>query len=466
MPARREAPKPAEPEPEPKTCEIPGRGAFVPAGTPNLDLLCGCTRIVGDLAIDASASVDLRCLRDAREITGELVIRAVSDSGVSMDLRELEQLQRVGTLSLSELPLSDLEVFANLQSAEAIALEKMTELRDLRGLAAEIDRLQISGCDALTDLRGLRASVRELWLEKNARLHSLSGFIGLPADTGRTGPDVRIDDCPELQSVEGLFGAEHPWIYRLQLFSLPKLKRVDVRSARGLEALVAQGCTALEEIRGVEAIETMGQLHFTGLNAMTRLPNFTKLRSIIDLELIDLPGLTNLEQLSALTTVENASLSYMDALTSLHGLEQLASGKRILLEDLLGLETLDGLRGLQTVDILWLQGNRKLQTLAGLTLKRAGELAVRFNEELRSLEGLEMLTDVGTLDVSQNPQLRSVRALAGLETSAKVYVRSNPRLSQCEVDWLATALPAGSMQDLAAGSDASATADCATAADE
>jgi hypothetical protein len=140
-------------------------------------------------------------------------------------------------------------------------------------------------------------------------------------------------------------------------------------------------------------------------------------------------------------------MSFMDSLTSLSGLENVSRAQRILVEDLLALESLDGLRGLQSVNTLWIHDDDKLENLRGLNLTSALELAVRYNDALQSLEGLEMLGQAGTVDVSENPALVSVRALGGLREPAKVYARANRKLPQCALDWLAMHLPEGSTHE-------------------
>lgn len=409
-----------------KVCAFPDGSASVPAQV-SLDAVCGCTRVDGDLSIDASSVSDIRCLSSLREVTGKLAISASTGSSTLANLTGLDHLQKVQALSISGLAVTELTVLENLRTA---------------------DSFQLTQCDNLTDLRGLRADITEFWLEKNSRLRSLDGFVGLAAVPGAaSGPSVRIEDHPELESLEGLFRSDHQRVRRLQLIGLPKIERVDLRSASELDALVVRSCSALQEIRGVESIGAMSQLHLTGLTVLPSLPGLTNLRSVVDLELIDLPLLRNLAPLSSLVTVDKIAMSFMDSLSSLSGLENVAYAQRILVEDLFALESLDGLRGLQSVGTLWLHDDDKLESLRGLNLTSALELAVRYNDALQTLEGLEMLGKAGTVDVSENPVLVSVRALGGLREASKVYARANGQLPQCALDWLAMHLPEGSTHE-------------------
>jgi hypothetical protein len=127
-----------------------------------------------------------------------------------------------------------------------------------------------------------------------------------------------------------------------------------------------------------------------------------------------------------------------------------------LIEDLPALESMDGLRGLQNVDTLWIQGDDKLESLRGLTLKSARELAVRYNDVLKTLDGLDMLGEISTLDFSENPELVSIHALASLHTPGRIFARANTSLSQCELDWLAARLPAGSTHEFSENKPAAA----------
>jgi hypothetical protein len=408
----------------------------------SLDAVCECTRVEGDLTIDAVAVTDIRCLRSLREVTGKLAITAPMGSSMLTNLSGLEQLNEVGSLILSDLPVTDLAVFANLRRAKSVVLTNLTALATLDGLHCEVDHFELTQANSLTDLSGLRATIREFWLQKNAKLRSLDGFIGLPGASGDApGPNIRIEGDPELESLDGLFQSEHARVARFQLLGLPKLETLDLRDASELAALVVRSCTVLHEIRGLDSIETLEQLHLTGLTKLSSLPSLMKLRSIVDLELIELPLLKDLQQLSPLTSVDRISLTYLDSLKSLHGLENVTRGQRFLFEDLIGLESLEGLRGLEKIDTLWIAGDDKLKSLRGLNLQSARELAVRYNDLLQTLEGLEKLADVGTIDFSENPALITVRALGSLQAAEKVFARANGRLAQCELDWLVRRLP-------------------------
>jgi hypothetical protein len=494
-------------------------------GSVTLGAACGCTRVEGDLALDAGSAGDLGCLRELREVTGKLAISARMSSSWLTNLRGLDGLRSVRALSLTGLSVTDLTALSNLQSAgelqlrglpriqdlrglehvawtqltlegnaalrsldglhvpqvitalsvrenpqletleqlrsmraaDSIELEHLAALATLEGLDGEIDRFRLTQCDNLVDLRGLRANIRAFALENNTRLRSLEGFVGLSAQPGAgSGPEVLIDTQPELESLDGLFRSDHGAIARLQLLGLPKIEAIDLRSPSALGALVVRTCTALREIRGVESIETIAQLHLTGLTALPRLPAFDALRHIGDLELIELSRVADLAPLSSLTSADRTSLSLMDSLSSLHGLEQLSRAGRLLIEDLLALESLEGLRGLQNVDTLWIQGDDKLESLRGLTLKSARELAVRYNDALKTLDGLDKLGEISTLDISENPALVSIRALASLHTPGKIFARANRSLSQCELDRLAARLPAGSTHEFSENGPAAA----------
>jgi len=407
------------------SCSFSTDSAAVPSKT-SLAAVCGCTTIDGDLFIDASAIADIRCLGGLQSIKGKLGISARSGASVLASLAGLEQLQQARAVTLTGLTVPDLTALTNLR---------------------DVDEFRITQCDNLSDLRGLRANIRALWLDKDAKLRSLEGFSGLTASQDSPA-SVRIESQPELESLDGLFRGDHPYLTRFQVIGLPKLTSIDLRSARELGALVVRSSTSLQEIRGVDSVEKIGQLHLTGLSKLARLPSFDALTSVVDLELIEMPLLRDLAQLSNLTSVEKMSLSFMDSLSSLHGLEKVSRAQRILIENLTGLETLAGLRGLQTVNTLWIHDDDKLKSLRGLRLDDAFELAVRFNDALQKLDGLETLRKVGTLDVSENPALTSVRALSGLREAEKIYARANGKLPQCELDRVMKQLPRGSTHEI------------------
>ena len=368
------------------------------------------------------------------------------------ELRSLEGLrvpETIAALTLSDDPkLESLEALRPMRAAESVLLTKLAALATLDGMSAEIDRLQVAQCDSLVDLRGLTAGIRSFVLENNAQLRALDGFAGLLMRPGAaTGPEVRIENQPELESLEGLFAAEQQAIARLHLMGLPKIESVDLRSASQLGALVVRSCNALREIRGVESIEEMAQLHLTGLPAMSRLPAFDALRSVGDLELIELRQIGDLAPLAKLTMAKAMSLNMLDSLSSLHGFERLESVGRLLLEDLHALENLDGLRSLRSAETLWIQDTDKLENLRGLALQSVTELAVRYDDKLRSLDGLDTLAEIGTLDFSANPELVSIRAVRNLRQATRIFARANGKLPQCELDQLVTRLPSGTAHE-------------------
>jgi hypothetical protein len=432
-----------------KACSLPDGAASVPSKLA-LDEVCGCVKVEGDLSIDASAVGDLKCLRTLTEVTGKLEISATSGASKLTSLNGLDKLQRVHALSLARIGVTDLKALSKLEVAASVALANLPALESLEGLGGKIDHFELTQCDGLTDLHGLTADIREFWLAKNAQLHSLAGFSGLQAaPDAAAGLSIRVESNPELESLEGLFRADQPRLDRMQLQGLPKIQVVDFRSASELHLLVIRSCTGLHEIRGLDAIETMDQLHLTGLSALATLPSIPKLKRIVELELLELPLLKSLEPLSGLTSVDRIAMSYMDALPNLRGLKGLASGQRFLFEDLYGLKTLDGLEGLKTIDTLWISNADKLTSLKGLTLQDAREFAVRYNDVLKSVDGLQMLRKVGTLDVSENPALTSLRGLSNLHEADKVFSRLNGKLPQCELDRLLKQLPENTTHEFA-----------------
>jgi hypothetical protein len=446
----RRAVKPLKAEPvkrPPPLCSFAEGAGQIPAKVP-LDRVCGCTRIDGDLAIDARAVSDLSCLTGLREVTGKLTIAAATGLA-SIDLSGLSQLESVRGLALTGLRVDDVKVLAKLQRAEEVSLTGLTSLTTLEGLLGKLDRFQLTQADSLEDLRGLRAEIGELWLDRNAKLRTLAGFAGLTASADASPVrSVRIETNPALENLDGLFAAPPEKLQRFQVIGSPKIETLDVGGVGELSALVVRSCKALREIRGTAAIEALGQLHLTGLPALVSLPSFERLTSVVDFELIELGKIPDLAPLSSLTRIDRMSLSFLDSLTTLHGLEKVELGQRFLLEDLYSLMDLSGLRGLRSIGTFWIQDDETLTSLRGLHVHDAVELAVRYNDHLQTLDGLETLEKVGTLDVSSNPVLTSVRALRALKEAEKLFARANYKLPQCELERLAKRLPETTAREL------------------
>jgi hypothetical protein len=325
------------------------------------------TRVGGDLAIYGGLTrVDLSRLRvvDGSQIVScpalaELGLGSLTSIGGDLIL------ERVRALSRLDLPMLEL-VGGRMAIAEregAVGLEVVAAPR-----LWHVGSLFIGSAHALTSIE-------------------LSGLTEVDA----VGGDVTLVDLPALRDLDlplSYLGiqAEHPATLTIQatglealdlpltgvngaiyLVSNPSLRRVRLAALATVATLEIGDCPVLDTL-SAPAADGLDALRLTGDPALVR---------------IELGGITALPTLTLRTT----------------GVADLA--------------WLPSLRALRDAD---LASNPNLTSLAGTQLAAASHLTIAANPALRSLAGLERLTELDGLDLDGNAVLDNLDALAGLQT--------------------------------------------------
>jgi hypothetical protein len=259
---------------EESTCDglVSTSGTFFARNQAEVDALRGCRELPGALQIRApdrdSASFSLAPLSELEVVDGLLSI-----SGPLQSLAGLESLQRVASLQLVDLLVSDLAPLASLGSVQRGPADER-----VRGL------ISIERCDELIDLTGLE----NLTTWSSLRLQDLENLVTLEGlQTPLQVEEVEISTAPSLADVSALATLQH-----VQRFSL--------------------SYTAVANLDGF-ALETAGSVGLSFNDALTDLDGLGRLRALDTLVIIENDGLLrielpSLEDFAAITIAHNAVL--------------------------------------------------------------------------------------------------------------------------------------------------------------
>jgi hypothetical protein len=404
----------------------------------DVERLRGYTSVEESVVVCSSTLVNLRGLECLREIGGSLSVRPMVEADgaqcpgnpVLESLEGLEQLQRVGTVQLSELPrLRSLQGLGGLRQAGCLQLTDNHALSSFDGLG-ELETpvcLSLAGNGSITSLdffRGVRTFDALSIAREN--LVSLDGLQDMVEVRRR----LRLQNNPRLESLAALANLERIG------GDLNVVGHSELRGLGGLEQLHSVG----RELR-VEDNASLTDLR--GLQQLSLLSGDLSIRSNPALQ--TLRGLGPVVRVKDLRIVENAQLQTLD------GLEQVVAADGVVqIRENQALTGLDGLSRLVRAYALRVETNAALSSLAGLaSLAELGPegLLVTNNASLESL-ALGALTDVqGDVTLSVNPELRQIDSLDRLELAPSITIMGNQSLSQCQIDALRAALSATSAGD-------------------
>jgi hypothetical protein len=179
---------------------------------------------------------------------------------------------------------------------------------------------------------------------------------------------------------------------------------------------------------------------------------------------LQISGVSSLRPLQRLRSVrERLRITNSDALVSLAGLNALERAGGLHLSRLPNVSDLRGLDRLTALGSLDLWGHiadpsaslgiTSLKALSGL---RGSLSAVNISDvtKLRSLDGLENISELGTLYVFRNPALADLRGLAGVSRVQDLEIGGNPLLPSCAVNAFATRVGATNRESAPNGAQA------------
>jgi len=349
-----------------------------------LEALAGCEEIQGRLTIDIFEGLDLAPLASLRRVSSyfevgtlplfdrdpaaQVALEAVQESGILPSLQGLESLERVGSLQLNSLLVTD---FTELESLRQI--DETFHLYDLRNV---------------TSLVGLEA-VRTSRLEIGycPKLETLDGFTFEEVSGG-----LSLDTLPALTSIDAYAGVGvvdgRLSIYGTGLESLPDL------SLSSVLQLVIKGNPGLVDVSGLRTLSFANELRIVGnplLKAFPAMPDLHYFGSLdvigngIETLALNFPALETLKQ-----TIGNRTVDL--------------PAERVVIASNPGLLHVGAPFGYQRVRNFLVYDNASLQDIDFGSLERADLLVIEENAVLDSVS-LPSLAGVGTLEVTNNPKL-------------------------------------------------------------
>ncbi|KAA0993373.1 T9SS type A sorting domain-containing protein [Dyadobacter aurulentus] len=191
-------------------------------------------------------------------------------------------------------------------------------------------------------------------LPGNLTVSNVSNLSFLSHVTAVAG-NVRIEDCPDLTSLNGLQGLESVGggLLLSTLMALPGLSELENLKAVGTEGLTIALLPQLTSLDGLEQLTSLeGQFYLYNLESLSDITAVDKLTTVGgDLSFYALPSLSNLDGLNALTSVGGEVALYaLPSLSNLEGLNAVTSiGGNFYMYYLLSLGNLDGLSNLTSV---------------------------------------------------------------------------------------------------------------------
>lgn len=343
----------------------------------------GCRRVEGDLTVTGLRSRDLSPLSALSLVSGTLTL------SMSGTLSGLENLRRVGHLSLADLDVPTLEPLTNLTFLTGHGDGQLTILQSpsLRNLA---------GLGSLRTLGGIEIS-------GNARLETLAG-LRVPSHL----ESILVASNPNLKDLVGLS-------------SLSSFDRLDLRDN-----------DSLRQLQGLEGVSSAASLHLSNSPALQDASALSQLRTLGSL-FIDDVGLTNLDGFVTLRSVrdvvlqDNRNLTQVDALARLEQLDDLVvTGNS-------GLLRLPSFPEITVMDRVLVRGNAALGSgPIFLRLIETNSLTISENPRLTRVDGFPELRTVRAVEVSENQDLREVN-LSTLEDVNRLRIVCNPNLPEASL---------------------------------
>ena len=201
----------------------------------------------------------------------------------------------------------------------------------------------------------------------------------------------------------------------------------DLIISRTSELLELSGLEALNEISGDLIIRLNRELSTTfGLNNLQRIGG--------DLEISANSALNNLDALASVEGVQNFRFAHNAAMKRLFDMTSINSLNVVTIEGNTSLENIAGLNG-TSIRELTINGNDVLENLRGLeSTTNLASFELRYNESLKSVEGLENLRRISdALVIEYNDMLEDLNGMGFLESGPlTLNIANNPMLTSID----------------------------------
>jgi len=189
-------------------------------------------------------------------------------------------------------------------------------------------------------------------------------------------------------------------------------------------------CPELTDVSGLSSLQSADEsLAIAANNKLTSTHGFESLKSVGALNILS-QGNMDLTGFSGLTAINGSFTLEWNSISSLHGLENVEKiGGELMIRSDAGLVSLDGLAGVKEIGFISFFDNINLETMGMTSLESVGKTQMYNNAKLDNLDGLSSLTSIGDLIVNGNPKLTSIQGLSSVTTVAgRLWLANNPML--------------------------------------
>ncbi|CAN1804778.1 Disease resistance protein L6 [Linum perenne] len=264
----------------------------------------------------------------------------------------------------------------------------------------KVERDKFKMHDQLRDLG--RSIVREENFEhpwKRSRVWSSMEAVDMLNDGKRL-------SCPNLVEIEGL--GELKSLIKLSISNAPMLNNVD----------------------GLENLQSLAYLTMTRCLAMQRLPSLANLKKMDTLIISGFPNITEIEGLGELDSLQAVRFDNCTSLQRLHDMSKLTRLKSLSVGGCQSLMALEGLEFLTALERLELTGTQ-LERLPSLSkLAKLKSINLQENQNLREIVGIENMERLETLWLAECTSLETLPDLSGLKKLKELNIRSCVKLTE------------------------------------
>lgn len=421
----------------------------------NFDGLEGLTTITGNLGLSGNDTlVNLNSLTSLMSV-GEGF--SINNNSSLVSLEGLENLRSIGTYCAinrnsslinidgldfletigGDLTLGKSYTTPNIYPSEGNPQLKNISFNELRTIGG---RLQINLNESLSSISGFNKleSVNEkVLISGNNALINITGFntltfVGM-VDSFNNGISISNNDSLEIISgfnallnIDNLLFISHDSLEKITGFTKLNTIRGDLRLLENIKLTDISGFSSLNLIKGDLNIDRNTSYNSLGNESLIGLNGFLSLSKVEgdfvignNTLLEDFSGLNNLIEVSG-----DFLLNNNPSLLNFKGLESLEIigghfdiNFNSVLQDFTGLNSLSSIGSLINGGNFNILGNTSLINFNGLDSFTVadGVISIWQNENMKSLDGLNQLTDVGGFYLSNVPLLESISGLENLK---------------------------------------------------
>ncbi|CAN1143445.1 Disease resistance protein RPV1 [Linum perenne] len=390
------------------------------AGLKKMNRLCICrcyclTEIqgLGELEsldhLDLSDCTSIERLPDLSRLG--LLKTLVLDNCMALErLPDLSGLKNLKELDIGEcVKLTELRGLEELQSLRVLKMNDCKSIEKLPNIShlKHLETLCLKGCKKLVEVVGLE--------ELNLSLLDISGCNKLD-----------FDYCPQLVKLPNLGNLENLIDLRL---SCPNLVEIEgLGELKSLIKLSIQNAPMLNNIDGLENLQSLAYLTMTRCLAMQRLPSLANLKKMDTLIISGFPNITEIEGLGELDSLQAVRFDNCTSLQRLHDMSKLTRLKSLSVGGCQSLMALDGLEFLTALERLELT-DTQLERLPSLSkLVKLKRINLQGNQNLREIVGIENMERLETLWLAECTSLETLPDLSGLKKLEELNIRGCVKL--------------------------------------